>query len=97
MLSRVGKYLPKVKFPSQLNKWYTTSLHKQLKGEWEFNLDWKPTSAPTVQLSFCTCDSYRAKEIHHGVKLNVPALIMHSHQTKTRANGDQMQLEAMSF
>lgn len=52
MLSRVGKYLPKVKFPSQLNKWYTTSLHKQLKGEWDFNLDWKPTSAPTVQLSF---------------------------------------------
>ncbi|MFH4410853.1 alpha/beta hydrolase, partial [Acinetobacter baumannii] len=50
MLSRVGKYLPKVKFPSKLNKWYTTSLHKQLKGEWDFNLDWKPTSAPTVQL-----------------------------------------------
>ncbi|WP_204316830.1 alpha/beta hydrolase, partial [Klebsiella aerogenes] len=25
MLSQVGKYLPKVKFPSQLNKWYTTS------------------------------------------------------------------------
>ncbi|KQG44612.1 alpha/beta hydrolase [Acinetobacter pittii] len=82
VLSRVGKYLPKVKFPSQLNKWYTASLHKRLKGEWDFNLDWKPTSAPTVQLSFLHAIHTAQKEIHRGVKLNVPALIMHSHQTK---------------
>ncbi|MCH7337044.1 alpha/beta hydrolase [Acinetobacter sp. NIPH 2699] len=82
MLSRIGKKLPKVKFPSQLNRWYTASLHKDLKGEWDFNLDWKPTSAPTVQLSFVHAIHTAQKEIHRGVKLNIPALIMHSHQTK---------------
>lgn len=42
----------------------------------------KPTSAPTVQLSFVHAIHTAQKEIHRGVKLNIPALIMHSHQTK---------------
>lgn len=51
-LSRVGKICPDLEFPSELNKWYVTSLHKNLKGEWYFNLEWKKTTYPWVRLSF---------------------------------------------
>lgn len=81
-LSRVGKICPDLKFPSELNKWYVSSLHKSLKGEWDFNLDWKPAAYPWVRLSFIRTIFEAQKEIHHGVSLSIPTLVMHSHQTK---------------
>ena len=81
-LSRVGKICPDLKFPSELNKWYVASLHKSMHGEWDFNLEWKPASYPMVRLSFVRAIFEAQKEIHQGVKLNIPALVMHSHQTK---------------
>ncbi|MCH7383625.1 MULTISPECIES: alpha/beta hydrolase [Acinetobacter] len=82
LLSEVGKRLPNAKFPSGLNPWYTPSLHKDFYGEWDFNLDWKPKTMPFVHLSFVTAIHEAQKEIHQGVTLNVPTLIMHSHQSK---------------
>ncbi|USA47796.1 alpha/beta hydrolase [Acinetobacter sp. C26M] len=82
LLSEVGKRLPNAKFPSGLNPWYTPSLHKDFYGEWDFNLDWKPKTMPFVHLCFVTAIHEAQKEIHQGVTLNVPTLIMHSHQSK---------------
>ena len=80
-LSAIAKKLPNLKFPSELNKWYTTSLHKDLKGEWDFNLEWKKKAYPKVYLSFVRAIFEAQKEIHSGVMIHVPALIMHSHKT----------------
>lgn len=82
LLSELGKRLPNAKFPSGLNKWYTPSLHKDFYGEWDFNLDWKPKTMPFVDLCFVTAIHEAQKEIHKGVSLKVPTLIMHSHQSK---------------
>jgi alpha-beta hydrolase superfamily lysophospholipase len=81
-LSRIGKLCPDLKFPSELNQFYVPSLHKTLHGEWDFNLDWKPTSYPLVRLSFVRATFEAQKEIHRGVTLSVPILVMHSHQSK---------------
>ena len=81
-LSRVGKICPDLKFPSELNKWYVPSLHKSMHGEWDFNLEWKQPTYPLVRLSFVRAIYEAQKEIHQGVSLNVPALVMHSDQTK---------------
>lgn len=81
-LSRIGKIFPDLQLPSELNKWYTASLHKDLKGEWDFSLDWKKTAYPKVRLSFVSAIFEAQKEIHQGVKIDVPVLVMHSHQTK---------------
>lgn len=80
-LSALGKRLPNLKFPSELNKWYTTSLHKDLKGEWDFNLEWKKKTYPKVYLSFVHAIFESQKEIQIGAQVNVPTLIMHSHKT----------------
>ena len=81
-LSRLAQKFPNLQFPSELNKWYATSLHKDLKGEWDFNLDWKKSSYPKVRISFIRAIYEAQKEIHQGVRVDVPVLVMHSHQTK---------------
>lgn len=81
-VSRLGKVFPNLQLPSELNPWYTASIHKALKGEWQFNLDWKKEAYPKVRLSFIRAVFEAQKEIHRGVKIDVPALVMHSHQTK---------------
>ena len=80
-LSALGKRLPKLQFLSELNKWYVSSLHKDLKGEWDFNLEWKKKTYPKVYLSFIRAIHEAQKEIHVGAQVNVPTLIMHSHKT----------------
>lgn len=82
LLSQVGERLPNAKFPSGLNQWYTPSLHKDFYGEWDFNLNWKPQSLPFVHLCFVNAIHKAQKEIHRGISLNIPTLIMHSHQSK---------------
>jgi hypothetical protein len=82
LLSEVGERLPNAKFPSGLNQWYTPSLHKAFYGEWTFNLEWKPKSMPFVDLCFVHAIHEAQKEIHRGITLNIPTLIMHSHQSK---------------
>ena len=81
-LSRLAQKFPNLQFPSELNKWYTASLHKDLKGEWDFNLDWKKSSYPKVRISFIRAIYEAQKEIHQGVRVDIPVLVMHSHQTK---------------
>ena len=80
-ISKLGQYLPNLQFPSELNPFYVTSIHQSLKGEWDFNLDWKPTHYSKVYLSFIHAIFEAQKEIHRGARLKVPALIIHSDRT----------------
>ncbi len=80
-LAALGRHLPKLKFPSELNKWYVPSLHQKFHGEWNFDLNWKKDSYPFAYLSFVHAIFEAQKEIHAGAQVNVPTLIMHSHKT----------------
>lgn len=42
----------------------------------------KPKSLPFVHLCFVNAIHKAQKEIHRGISLNIPTLIMHSHQSK---------------
>ena len=80
-LSKLGQLLPNLTIPSGLNKWYVPSLHCHYHGEWNFNLEWKQPSYKMVKLSFVRAIYEAQKEIHAGVTLTIPTLVMHSHQT----------------
>ena len=80
-LSKLGQLLPNLTIPSGLNKWYVPSLHCHYHGEWNFNLEWKQPSYKMVKLSFVRAIHEAQKEIHAGVTLTIPTLVMHSHQT----------------
>lgn len=77
-MSALGKHLPDLLFPSRLNRFYVPSLHISYHGEWNFNLEWKKPTYHLVRLSFVHAIHKAQKPIHQGVKLSIPALIMHS-------------------
>lgn len=81
LLSALGDVLPNFQFPSSLSTCYVPSLHQDYYGEWNFNLQWKPLSLKTVSLSFVRAIHLAQAEIHAGVSMSVPTLIMHSHQS----------------
>ena len=81
-LSKLGRLLPNLTIPSGLNKWYVPSLHCHYHGEWNYNLEWKQPIYKMVKLSFVRAIYEAQKEIHAGVTLTIPTLVMHSHQTK---------------
>lgn len=81
-IAALGKKLPNLQFPSRLNKWYVPSLHQIYEGEWLFNLEWKKPSMPLVALGFVTAIHEAQKQLHQGIQIDIPVLIMHSHQTK---------------
>lgn len=80
-LSRLGKRFPEMLFPSRLNRHYVPSLHISYQGEWHFDLEWKKPSYHWVRLSFVHAIHEAQKEIHQGVRLSIPTLLMHAHKT----------------
>lgn len=80
-ISRLGKRFPNLKFPSELSTCYVTSLHKSLKGEWDFSLQFKPIEYSKVYLSFVHAIFDAQKEIHAGAKISIPTLVMCSART----------------
>ena len=81
ILSFLGKYIPNNKISSGLSKFYGHSLHKDMFGEWSYNLNWKPHEIPKVGLSFIRAIHNGHKNIQNHLKLNVPLLVMHSDKT----------------
>lgn len=80
-IAKLAEKFPNLQFPSRLNKYYVPSLHQIYHGEWVFNLEWKKPSMPLVSISFVNAIYQAQKEIHQGLTLNIPTLLMHSHQT----------------
>lgn len=61
-----------------LSPWYGMSIYHKDKGEWQYNLTWKPHNAPAVNYGWLKAIYDGQKQIHQGIKLSKPTLIMHS-------------------
>jgi alpha-beta hydrolase superfamily lysophospholipase len=57
---------------------YGMSIYYKDKGEWQYNLDWKPHNAPAVNYGWLKAIYDGQKQIHKGIKLSKPTLVMHS-------------------
>lgn len=90
--SKVGKYAlrymtkfaniwPNLSIPSGLSRFYVPSLHQELQGEWAFNLKLKPQHYPVVRLSFIHAVHQVQQELQRGIRLSLPTLVMHSHES----------------
>ena len=80
-LVKLAGVWPNLHIPSGLNPLYVPSLHQELEGEWQFNLKLKPQNYPFVRLSFLNAVYQVQQELQRGIRLNLPTLVMHSHQS----------------
>ncbi len=86
-----GKYFPNISIAGALSEEYGESLHKDYKGEWEYDLQLKPNTPPPITLGWLRAIRMGHKELKKSVKINEPILLMHSTQTIT----DKFDIEQM--
>ena len=80
-MTKLAQIWPNLLVPSGLSRLYVPSLHHELKGEWQFDLKLKPQYYPFARLAFLRAVYVVQQELQRGIQLNLPTLVMHSHQS----------------
>jgi alpha-beta hydrolase superfamily lysophospholipase len=78
LLSFLGRLNPDISLPIGFSKFYGKSLHKNDFGEWEYNLQWKPHVAPSINAGWVNAIHQGHLKITKGVSVNTPILILHA-------------------
>jgi len=74
VISRFSDY---AKIEGALSPVYAQSVHKDFKGEWDFNLEWKPIEGFPTYFMWIAAIA-RAQEKLKNSNIKVPVLVMHS-------------------
>ena len=81
MLSYLGRLNPNIVLPIGFSKFYGKSLHKNDFGEWDYNLQWKPHVAPSINAGWINGIHKGHLKIENGVSVHKPILVLHSIQS----------------
>lgn len=81
MLSFLGRVKPNIYLPIGFSKFYGKSLNKKNHGEWDYDLNWKPHVAPSINAGWVNAIHQGHLRIIQGVTINKPILILHSHKS----------------
>ncbi|MEG1607388.1 MAG: alpha/beta hydrolase [Mucinivorans sp.] len=71
-------FLPFVHSAPELSRWYAQSIHKDFKGEWEFNRQWKPIEGFPLYFAWLRAISLAQKELRGGLNIKCHILVMSS-------------------
>ncbi|WP_348797414.1 alpha/beta hydrolase [Flavobacterium adhaerens] len=93
LLSLLGKLNPNLSLPIGFSKFYGKSLHKSDFGEWEYNLLWKPHSAPTINAGWVNAIYQGHQKISNGISIDKPILILHSLESVYPKKWDNIMFE----
>jgi len=77
-LSFLGRFFPNKLISSGFTKLYGYSLHINKHGEWRYSLQWKPHDIPRVNLGFIKAIYKAQQNIHSGLHIDKPILVLHS-------------------
>jgi alpha-beta hydrolase superfamily lysophospholipase len=81
LFSFLGRLHPNVSLPVGFSKFYGKSLHKDDFGEWDYNLNWKPHVAPSINAGWVNAIHQGHLKIAYSVSINKPILILHSRKS----------------
>lgn len=73
--------VPYAKIKNAVPPGYGKSLHKDEKGEWDYNLEWKPTYGITAYFAWFKAVMAGHKKLQTKSNITVPVLNMHSSRT----------------
>ncbi|RFP64417.1 alpha/beta hydrolase [Hymenobacter lapidiphilus] len=68
----VGRMLPNLPLPAGLPDTYGQSLHQAYRGEWDYNLAWKPNHVFPVNTGWLGAILRGQRQVRHGLKLPLP-------------------------
>lgn len=78
ILRRVGSRRPDLEIPRKVSGFYGRSLHRAEKGEWDFNLDWKPLESWPVYAGWIRAIRDGQIAISRGIDVHAPILVLSS-------------------
>ena len=81
LVAAVGRLTPNLKIPGSLSTHYGASLHRQYRGEWEYNLTWKPFEVFHITMSWLRAIHIAHRRLQRGAVLTLPVLVLHSDQS----------------
>ncbi|WP_426492928.1 alpha/beta hydrolase [Hymenobacter sp. 102] len=79
----LGARWPNLPLPAGLPDTYGQSLHRAYRGQWEYNLAWKPNHVFAVNAGWLRAIRQGQKQVRRGLRLPLPVLVLHSDHTAT--------------
>lgn len=95
-ISNIGKLFPNISSPEKLKTGYAKSIHKDFKGEWNFNLDWKPIEGFGLNLGWINGIHTAQRELQTGLEIKCPVLVMYSSKSVVPGNYSEEMMTADS-
>jgi alpha-beta hydrolase superfamily lysophospholipase len=83
-----GRVRPKMTFRGGVSGEYVRSIHSDHDGEWDFDLAWKPAEGFPVRLGWLIAIMRAHRQVHDGLNVDVPVLVMASTRTARGKNAD---------
>lgn len=77
-----GALFPFRRISEPVNPWYAKSLHADFKGEWRFNIAWKPIDGFDAFYGWLRAVVRAQDRIRKGLDLEQPVLVMHSDRSE---------------
>ncbi|MER7580177.1 alpha/beta hydrolase [Kitasatospora sp. NPDC097691] len=77
-VTAIGRLAPTRVLPSTMNPHYTHSLHKDHRGEWDFDLTLKPAEGFPLFAGWLSAIHQGHRRLRHGLGIDVPVLLMAS-------------------
>lgn len=81
VVSSIGIIAPKMKLPKGLSDLYGESIHKNYRGEWDYNLSWKPIIAFRMNAGWLRAINISHKKVKRGLKVEEPVLVLFSNKS----------------
>lgn len=75
-ISRLGQRRPYAVVPRSVSGVYGESLHSQYRGEWDYDLTWKPRDGFPVRAGWLRAVRLGHRQIHRGVDVGAPVLTL---------------------
>lgn len=74
-LDIAGLLAPKRALPSNGPSINVESMHRNFRGEWDFNLDWKPLEGTPIRLGWLRAVDRAQKQLRKGLEISAPVLV----------------------
>lgn len=78
LLPPLGQWLPYFVAPGGVAACYAESLHKEHRGEWDFDTRWKPIKGFPIYLGWIRAVRNAHQQLHRGLSIQCPVLVTHS-------------------
>jgi alpha-beta hydrolase superfamily lysophospholipase len=87
-VDQIGARRPHLLIPREVTGLYSQSLHHEHRGEWVFDLSWKPLESWPVYAGWLRAVRRGQVRVHHGLNIPAPVLVLTSAASATPRTWD---------